>query len=202
MQALVFSDIHGDWRALERLLSVEADYYFAAGDLATWSRGLDLAGPILNRRAGRMYVLPGNHESERDVAAMCSRHELTAFHGQSIEIAGCHVAGLGYSSPTPFNTPGEYSEEEIARRLAQFSALTPLVLICHCPPKPTILDEIGEGRHAGSTAVKSFIDRYQPKLVVCGHIHETEGVRAEIGSTVAVNAGKRGYLIDFDKLGL
>ena len=35
----IFSDIHGDARALERLMSVEADYYFAAGDLATWSQG-------------------------------------------------------------------------------------------------------------------------------------------------------------------
>jgi Icc-related predicted phosphoesterase len=31
------------------------------------------------------------------------------------------VAGLGYSNPTPFNTPGEYSEKELAARLAGFA---------------------------------------------------------------------------------
>ena len=33
---LVFSDIHNDRQALERLLDIDADYYFAAGDLVSW----------------------------------------------------------------------------------------------------------------------------------------------------------------------
>ncbi len=36
---LVFSDIHNDARALERLMAIEADFYFAAGDLVNWGRG-------------------------------------------------------------------------------------------------------------------------------------------------------------------
>ena len=32
MKLLIFSDIHGDKAALEKLMNVEADYYFAAGD--------------------------------------------------------------------------------------------------------------------------------------------------------------------------
>ena len=41
MKLLIFSDIHGDKAALERLMGIEADYYIAAGDLANWGRGLD-----------------------------------------------------------------------------------------------------------------------------------------------------------------
>ena len=41
MKLLVFSDIHGDVAALERLLETEADSYFAAGDMVTWSRGFE-----------------------------------------------------------------------------------------------------------------------------------------------------------------
>ena len=36
LKLLVFSDIHNDWMALERLMRIEADYYFAAGDQVTW----------------------------------------------------------------------------------------------------------------------------------------------------------------------
>ena len=32
-RALIFSDIHNDGKALEKLMDIEADYYFAAGDL-------------------------------------------------------------------------------------------------------------------------------------------------------------------------
>ena len=34
MKLLIFSDIHNNLKALERLMDMEADYYFAAGDLS------------------------------------------------------------------------------------------------------------------------------------------------------------------------
>jgi Icc-related predicted phosphoesterase len=201
MKLLIFSDIHGDKAALERLMEVEADYYFAAGDLANWGRGLDQMGPVLQRRANKMFVMPGNHESESDVANFCERFGFRNFHGQTLEIDGYNVAGLGYSNPTPFNTPGEYSEAELAERLAKFDGLDPLLLICHCPPKGTKLDRAGEGRHFGSTAVREFIDRNQPHYFYCGHIHEAAGVQDTIGRTQGWNVGKRGQVLELGKGG-
>ncbi len=196
MRLLIFSDIHGDLRALERLMDTEADYYFAAGDLATFSRGLEKTAPLLKRRADRVYVLPGNHESASDIARFCAEHGFQDFHGRSMELDGWNLAGLGYSSPTPFNTPGEYSEEEMARRLEPFSGLKPLVLICHCPPLDTALDQIRPGLHAGSRSIREFIRRVEPEHFFCGHIHEAEGAAVQIGRTRAVNVGKTGYLLD------
>lgn len=198
---LVFSDIHSDLKALERLMDTEADYYFAAGDLVSWARGLDKAGEVLKRRAGRVYVLPGNHESEHDIAGLCQRHGLHNFHGRTIEVDGVHIAGLGYSNPTPFDTPGEYSEAELAQRLAGFAGLKPLVLICHCPPKGTPLDQAGRGLHFGSQSVRTFIEANAPAYFFCGHIHEAEGVETRLGPTLAVNVGKRGYLLDLPVTG-
>jgi Icc-related predicted phosphoesterase len=198
LRLLIFSDIHGDWKALERLLDTEADYYIAAGDQVTWGKGLDRCGAILARRAGRVYVLPGNHESAEQTAGMCVRHGLHDFHGRHFEAGKWRVAGLGYSSPTPFNTPGEYSEPEMAARLERFSDLKPLVLICHAPPYGTALDRIRFGLHAGSTAVRDFIAARQPVHLLCGHIHEAEGAVAEIGRTRARNVGKKGYLLELE----
>ncbi len=199
MRVLIFSDTHGDRSALERLLAIEADHYFAAGDLATWGRGLEEAGAILQKRAERMHVLPGNHESLAAVERMCARYGLDSFHEKTMEIAGRHVAGLGYSSPTPFDTPGEYSEEEIAERLAPFAGLRPLVLICHAPPRNTELDRIRDGVHAGSQAICDFIEKNQPDWFFCGHIHEAAGTAIALGRTRAMNVGKRGYLLDLSK---
>src|SRR5580698_6067759 len=151
--ALIFSDIHNDSKALEKLMDIEADYYFAAGDLVNWARGLDKMGELMKKRAGKMYVMPGNHEAAHDIEGLCERFGFTNFHGQSMEINGTHIAGLGYSSPTPFDTPGEYSEEEISQRLSKFAGLKPLVLICHAPPLDTALDRIKEGLHGGSRSV-------------------------------------------------
>ncbi len=200
MKLLVFSDIHNDKKALETLMAIEADAYVCAGDLVSWARGLDAMGEILKPRAERMYVLPGNHESEADIAGFCARFGCTALHGKAVEMGGVQVAGLGYSNRTPFNTPGEYTEEQLAERLGSFRQLAPLVLICHCPPKDTPLDGVKEGSHFGSVAVREFVDAYEPVRFFSGHIHETEGVDCMIGHTRGVNAGKRGYLLDLANL--
>src|SRR5580698_9046960 len=107
VKLLVFSDIHSDARALEKLMAIEADYYFCAGDLVNWSRGLDVMGEILKKRGDRVYVIPGNHESDGQIADFCDRFGLHDFHGGQMEISGFQVIGLGYSNPTPFATPGE-----------------------------------------------------------------------------------------------
>jgi len=194
--ALIFSDIHNDARALEKLMEIEADAYFAAGDLVSWARGLDKMGEILKRRVGRMYVMPGNHESESDIAAFCERHRFMNFHGATAEIGGVRFAGLGYSTITPFNTPGEYSEDEIAAHLDKFLKFEPQVLICHSPPLGTALDRIREGLHAGSRAVREYIEEHQPAHFFCGHIHEAEGAVIQMGKTRAMNVGKRGYMLE------
>jgi uncharacterized protein len=198
VKLLIFSDIHNDWKALERLLSVDADYYIAAGDQVTWAKGFERCGEILQTRGEKVYVLPGNHESADDVAAMCARHGLHNFHERHFSIGRWQVAGLGYSSPTPFNTPGEYSEHQLADRLQRFAELDPLVLICHAPPYETPLDLIRPGLHAGSRSVREFIEQHQPPYFFCGHIHEAEGVETRIGKTRAWNVGKKGHLLELD----
>jgi uncharacterized protein len=196
-KVLIFSDIHNDLRALERLMATEADAYFCAGDLVNWGRGMGKMGPALEPRAGRLYMLPGNHESERDIAEFCARYGFVNFHGGTAEIDGLRFAGLGYSTPTPFDTPGEYTELEMAARLKAFADYKPQVLICHAPPADTALDQIKEGLHAGSRAVRDFIEKYQPAHFLCGHIHEAEGVVIQMGATRAMNVGKKGFLLEF-----
>jgi len=198
VKLLIFSDIHSNHKALERLISTDADYYFAAGDLVNWSRGLEPCGEIMKKRATKVYVLPGNHESAGQIATFCTQFGFHDFHGETLRIGNHYVAGLGYSSPTPFNTPGEYSEAELAERLARFQKLKPLVLICHAPPHGTALDRVREGLHGGSKSVREFVDRCQPEYLFCGHIHEAEGVTVDIGKTKATNVGKRGYLLELN----
>jgi hypothetical protein len=198
VKLLLFSDIHNDWKTLERLLAIEADYYIAAGDQVTWAKGIERCGQILAGRGDKVYVLPGNHESADMVAEMCARRGLHDFHERHFRVGRWQIAGLGYSSPTPFQTPGEYSEPQIAERLQRFAELTPLVLVCHAPPFDTPLDRIRPGLHAGSRSVRDFIEKHQPEYFFCGHIHEAEGVAVEMGRTRARNVGKAGYLLELD----
>jgi Icc-related predicted phosphoesterase len=198
LKILIFSDIHNDWKALDRLLAIEADVYISAGDQVSWAKGLERCGQILQSRADRVWVLPGNHETADQIADLCDRFGLHNLHERRFDAGRWTVAGLGYSGPTPFNTPGEYTESQIAGKLAPFAGIERLVLVCHAPPYGTDLDQIRPGLHAGSTAVRDFLHAEQPPWFFCGHIHEAEGVSVEIGRTRARNVGKQGYLLELD----
>ena len=196
MKVLLFSDIHQDLRALEAVASRPADIYICAGDLANWTKGLDECGRILERHGEKVWMLPGNHESARQIEDLCAKFGFRNFHEQAWQAGKHWIAGLGYSNPTPFNTPGEYSEQELARRLEKFAGLAPLVLVCHAPPLKTDLDRVGLGRYGGSSAVGEFLAKHSPEHFFCGHIHECAGVETRLGPTHAVNLGKKGYLLE------
>jgi uncharacterized protein len=51
------------------------------------------------------------------------------------------------------------------------------------------LDRTNSGRHIGSPALQAYILEHQPKLVVCGHVHEAAGVW-ELGRTMVVNSAR------------
>jgi Icc-related predicted phosphoesterase len=199
VKVLVFSDIHSDARALERLMASEADYYVCAGDLVNWGRQLDAMGEILKQRGEQVYVIPGNHESAQQIEDMCAKFGFHHFHGEYVKIGEFYMAGLGYSNRTPLDTPGEYSEEELERKLHAFDGLKPMIAVCHAPPYGTVLDRITNLKHAGSKAVREFLKREEPRYFFCGHIHEAAGASDKLGPTSAMNVGKKGYLLDLDK---
>ncbi|MEM9141073.1 MAG: metallophosphoesterase, partial [Pseudomonadota bacterium] len=64
------------------------------------------------------------------------------------------------------------------------------ILISHSPPNG-VADISGNGMSLGSTAVRAAIERVQPRLCVCGHIHDSWGQQGLIGSTSVHNLGPR-----------
>lgn len=200
MKVLIFSDIHGDLRSLERIVAQAADIYVAAGDLSTFGRALDRCGEVLKPLGERLWVLPGNHETHEETLAFCGRFGFVDFHRRVYSLqsaAGAtQWAGLGYSNITPFNTPGEYSEAEIAKALAAFDEIKPLYLVVHFPPQGTKLDEFAPGKHGGSPTLRTWVERAQPVYLFCGHIHECAGRSDQVGATQCFNVGKQGYTLE------
>src|SRR5262249_3373699 len=133
-------------------------------------------------------------------------------------VGDLQVAGLGYSTPTPWNTARELPDEEIDARLtrilAAVDATRPLLLDVHVPPYGSgldicpVLDEdlrpvLGAGgpltAPVGSRAVYRHIEARQPVLGLHGHIHEARGC-IRIGRTLCANPGSQyteGRLLGF-----
>ncbi len=70
------------------------------------------------------------------------------------------------------------------------------IFMLHSPPRDTRCDMIAARQHVGSRAIRHFVERCQPPLVLGGHIHESPRVSSSyqdvIGRTVVVNPGQFG----------
>ena len=70
------------------------------------------------------------------------------------------------------------------------------VLVSHSPPRDTRCDLTHSGRHVGSRALRAFVERRSPALVLSGHIHESArqsgAWRDRIGGAELVNPGQFG----------
>ncbi|MFA5061376.1 MAG: metallophosphoesterase [Candidatus Pacearchaeota archaeon] len=61
------------------------------------------------------------------------------------------------------------------------------ILVCHNPPYGYV-DVTYSKKHVGSRIIFKAIKSHQPKIVLCGHIHEAKG-KAKIGKTIIYNLG-------------
>ena len=80
--------------------------------------------------------------------------------------------------------------------LARLGPTGETLFVLHSPPHRTRCDMIATASHVGSRAIRAFIERHQPPLVLSGHIHESPRVsssyRDVIGRTLVVNPGQFG----------
>lgn len=194
MKLLIFGDIHQDLEALRSIIGQKADLYICHGDLSDRGQGLADAAQILAPLKTKLWLLPGNNETVDQIKSLCQQFGFINFHQKAIR-QGSHVlAGLGYTAPTPFATPGEVSEEEFERGLKQFASQKNLLLFTHDAPKATALDLISGGIHVGNQAVRNFLDQHQPLYSFSGHIHENAGKSQSLGLTTCFNVGKKGLV--------
>ncbi len=102
------------------------------------------------------------------------------------------LVGLGYSTPTPFCTPSEVSEEQLANWLAateeKIQDFEHVILMSHTPPFGTATDRLTSGTSVGSRAVRQWIEKIQPDVCITGHIHESAATDT-IGKTLVLNPG-------------
>jgi uncharacterized protein len=197
VKLLAFSDLHWDLDQAAQLVnrSSEADVVIAAGDFAKIHEGLQETIDALKRISTPTILVPGNNETEEALRSACEGWEAaTVLHGQGAEIDGTQFFGLGAGVPiTPWDWSFDLDDEQAAAKLADCPEGA--VLVVHSPPKGHC-DTSSAGDHLGSEAILNAIEEKQPKLAVCGHIHEAWGAEDQVGPTTVINLGPSGRLID------
>ncbi len=197
MKFLVFSDTHDNKKPIAALLKrakeEDIDFVICAGDFSEFGRGAVSLLKKFNAIGKKMYVIPGNHEEGGGYTKLVSGYEnIIDVDRKDVKIGGYRLLGYGGDGFTLQDPEfrkkdrewyGKYNGEKI-------------ILLLHGPPSMTKLDEIKKGHHVGNIDYRRFIERVKPKLVICGHLHETAGMVDKVGKTKMVNACWDGMVIE------
>ncbi|HPB27232.1 MAG TPA: metallophosphoesterase family protein [Acidobacteriota bacterium] len=192
------SDIHERLDYLEQLAgTIEAAHWvLLLGDLTHFGHAAQAARVLdaFRRINPQVLAVPGNVDHPDVLDLLVS--EGVSLHGSHRVLESqVGVAGMGASTPTPFGTPSELSEEELYRQLnAPLRAIggcAVRLVISHTPPRDTRVDRVRLGFHAGSRSVRRLIEEHSPDLLLCGHIHEAAG-EDTLGHTRVLNPGPFG----------
>jgi len=163
---------------------------------------IELADEKLKDSKAKMFVAPGNDDPMEMDAILESSKVMKSAAMKNLDVLGYEMITIAHTSPTPWDTPREWSEEELAKNIDKLAGtiktMERAIFNFHDPPYGTMLDyapklremrqSAGETEHVGSKAVSEAIKKYQPFLGLHGHIHESRAAQ-KIGRTFCVNPG-------------
>lgn len=198
MKILVISDIHNEMNYIEKLMRVARginfDLIICTGDitdffqLQTEYTQVEISDMIIKKLLTLkkpLLCIPGNHDPV-DIIKLFDFYNIN-LHMKSREIMGMNFIGFG-GATTPFNSPFEPNEMEGMKKISNLKSEGNFILVVHNPPHNSKVDRTFTGQHVGSPEIRKFIEREKPTLVLCGHIHESEGTDI-IGDSIIFNPG-------------
>lgn len=180
---MAVADIHSGAAAIQAIREAAKRHtpnaIIVAGDLTNYGDTAEVQR-VLDALPGRVLAIPGNLDVLRAFEAGSAKSHAESVMGRRIEIDGVGLVGL----PSRAIAPAAPCE----------------VLVVHEPPWG-LLDDVGGGRHIGFREHLEALVRLRPKVLLCGHCHESPGVVIHHGTTVVnctLGRGGRGALVELD----
>ena len=189
---LAFSDLHRNVDAAQAIVdaSREADVVVGAGDFATQGMGLRDTIDLLRAVLAPLVIVAGNHDDLDELRDACSAgNAIHVLHGEAATVAGIPFFGLGFEIPSGRRRDSwnrQLDEQEAAKLMR--TCPPGAVLVTHSPPFGCA-DVQRNGAHEGSRAIRDAVMSAQPRLHLCGHIHQAWGTSGIVGRCPVHNLG-------------
>ncbi len=181
------ADLHGHLDRLDliedNVTALKPDVLVIAGDItdhrepAAYIRRLNnLPAPVLTVR--------GNMDAQETERLLEQCPNVTSLHQKKVTINGVSFVGMSGTIPVPFSSRICLREKQMIESMEHLINADS-VLVAHPPPYGTLDEGLGN-LHAGSKGLRRLLLEKQPKMLICGHIHEKPGW-AFIERTLVVN---------------
>lgn len=198
MRILAAGDIHGDISVAAKLAKKatenNVDLVVLAGDI-THDDSLDNVLKPLSNTGKKILLISGNHESFATADFLAYINKASHLHGYSatyedIGIFACGSANIGIHGITENDIL-----ETLRKGHEKISNLKKKIMVTHVHPAMTKMEKLSLFI-PGSTGVLQAIKELKPKILICSHVHEAEGLEEQVHGTLVINVGAEGKILD------
>ena len=197
MKILTASDIHGDVLAARKLANQakqeDVNLVILCGDIASENNSEKIIEEFI-KKDKKVLLIPGNWDSFATTDFLADFFGVKNIHGYSVRYEDIGIFGCGGADIGPLT---RLTEKEIFDTLQKgfdkISYLKKKIMVTHMHPSNSKAEFSGI---SGSKSISQAINKFKPDLLLCGHIHEAEGIEDRIGNTKILNVGKEGKIIN------
>jgi uncharacterized protein len=206
MKILSAGDLHGDpgiaKKLADRAERENVDLVILCGDLTEGDEKTDnLIGPFVKKHK-KVLIIPGNHESVATTDFLAQVYGVKNIHGYSVRfidpgkdkkyigIFGCSGVNIGIHQVTD-----KEAYDLLKKGHDYIKDASIKIMVSHVHPSNSKMEKFTQF-FEGSKAVRRAIDKFQPDIMFCSHVHEAEGLEEKIGKTRVINVGSKGKIIE------
>jgi len=212
MKILSAGDLHGNSglakKLAERAAKEKVDLVILCGDLTEGDAKTDnLIGPFL-KQGKRVVLVPGNHESVATADFLSQVYGVKNLHGYGIKLYdpdtsvsknkdkkyvglfGCSGVNIGIHQITD-----KEAYDMLVKGHNYIKDANVKIMVSHVHPAGTKMEKFTHF-FEGSKALRRVIDKFQPDIMLCSHVHEAEGLEEKVGKTRVINVGAKGKIFE------
>lgn len=190
-------DFHGDKTSAkglaQRAIDEKADIIILNGDIVEEE---DTEGVMHHfvKTGKPIFLVPGNHDwFATDLLAI--QYKAENLHGKSKQIGQVGIFGCGGTNAGINMLTEKEIYDTIKNTHTEIEKMQKKILVTHIHPANTTMEKFSQYVR-GSIGLRKAIDATKPDIVLCGHVHEAEGIEEKIGKTTVINVGKKGKIIE------
>jgi Icc-related predicted phosphoesterase len=146
----------------------------------------------------KVLLIPGNHETvaTADFLAELYEPEVRDIHGYSVQYKDVGIFGAGGATNVGPAPPIDEDEvfDLLKKGFDRIKYLKKKIMVTHVHPTDTKIEKFSKFV-PGSEAVRKAVEKFKPDILLCGHVHEAEGLEEKVGKTRVINVGRKGKII-------
>lgn len=199
MKILAAGDIHGDTGLAEKLAEKadkeKVDLVILCGDLTFAEQSTEnILGPFAKRKE-KVLLIPGNHETIATADFLAEVYGMKNIHGYSVKYQDVGLFGCGGANIGMFQLDENEIYDTLKKGFERIKYLKKRIMVTHVHPTGTKMEKFTRF-FPGSEGIRKAIEKFQPEIMLCSHVHEAEGIEEKIGKTKVINVGKAGKIFE------